>query len=254
MNKSIFVSATPGKFELELSAPSHLQAESPVRGQPPPGKEVPDANQPVSSTGRSSSRPRLGALGGDRVRKSGRLGWDEIGDIVDAQAVIRPTGITDPPVDIRPSEGQVADLVQECKARVERDERVLVTALTKRMAGEVVSRIIRLWSVGWRADEWHLMRGLPCLSLNIVLLLVSINSSEVADYCEGVLGSRGTWLMLLLELLLAELRWTHLGMILLRHLVRSYSPALFCNSCSPVDTHGLCSPVNIITHLGHITI
>lgn len=60
-----------------------------------------------------------------------------MGDLVDAQAVIRPTGIIDPPVDVRPSHGQVADLVQECKARGERGERVLVTALTKRMAGEV---------------------------------------------------------------------------------------------------------------------
>lgn len=62
-----------------------------------------------------------------------------IEDLVDAQAVIRPTGITDPPVEIRNSENQVSDLVRECKAKRELGERVLVTALTKRMAGEVVN-------------------------------------------------------------------------------------------------------------------
>lgn len=100
VNKSIFVSATPGKFELELST--------------------------------------LGA------GKSGGLGWDEIGGLVDAQAVIRPTGITDPPVDIRPSEGQVSDMVQECQTRGARGERVLVTALTKQMAGNKRRERLRL--------------------------------------------------------------------------------------------------------------
>ena len=94
-------------------------------------------------------------MGGDSAGKSGRLGWDQIGDLVDAEAVTRPTGITEPPVDIWPSEGQVADLVQECMARGGRDERVLVTTLTKRMAGEVVSRSNRLRPVLWLADERH---------------------------------------------------------------------------------------------------
>lgn len=89
----------------------------------------------------------MSARGKGRAGNSDRLGWDEIGNLVDAQAVIRPTGIPDPPVDIRPSEGQVADLVQECKTRGGRGERVLVTALTKRMAGEMVSRVTEPKSV-----------------------------------------------------------------------------------------------------------
>lgn len=75
-------------------------------------------------------------LGKTRGHDNGGYGWDLLGDMVDAQAVIRPTGITDPPIDIRPTKGQVADLVQECRTRGKRGERVLVTALTKRMAGE----------------------------------------------------------------------------------------------------------------------
>ena len=47
-----------------------------------------------------------------------------------AEQVIRPTGLVDPPVEIRPSKGQMDDLMGECKARAARDERVLVTTLT----------------------------------------------------------------------------------------------------------------------------
>lgn len=100
-----------------------------------------DVDEAASSADHSSPHPPLSTPGRGRAGKRDRLGWDEIGDLVDAQAVIRPTGITDPPIDIRPSEGQVADLVQECKARGGRGERVLVTALTKRMAGKIAPRI-----------------------------------------------------------------------------------------------------------------
>jgi len=54
-----------------------------------------------------------------------------------AEQVIRPTGLVDPPVEIRPSHGQMDDLTGECKQRAERDERVLITTLTKRMAEEL---------------------------------------------------------------------------------------------------------------------
>ncbi|MHC1701332.1 MAG: excinuclease ABC subunit UvrB [Humidesulfovibrio sp.] len=53
------------------------------------------------------------------------------------EQVIRPTGLVDPEIDIRPVKGQVDDLLSECKTRVERDERVLVTTLTKRMAEDL---------------------------------------------------------------------------------------------------------------------
>ena len=53
------------------------------------------------------------------------------------EQIIRPTGLTDPPIDVRPVRGQVDDLLQEIRARVERGERVLVTTLTKRMAEDM---------------------------------------------------------------------------------------------------------------------
>ena len=53
------------------------------------------------------------------------------------EQVIRPTGLTDPEVEIRPVKGQVDDLMAEIKRRAERNERTLVTTLTKRMAEEL---------------------------------------------------------------------------------------------------------------------
>jgi excinuclease ABC subunit B len=50
------------------------------------------------------------------------------------EQIIRPTGLLDPMVDVRPVKGQIDDLLEECRQRAERDERVLVTTLTKRMA------------------------------------------------------------------------------------------------------------------------
>jgi excinuclease ABC subunit B len=53
------------------------------------------------------------------------------------EQVIRPTGLTDPVMEVRPAESQVDDLLAEIRARVERRERVLVTTLTKRLAEEL---------------------------------------------------------------------------------------------------------------------
>ena len=57
------------------------------------------------------------------------------GEVV--EQVIRPTGLVDPILHVRPAKGQVADLLKEIKIRVERKERVLVTTLTKRMAEDL---------------------------------------------------------------------------------------------------------------------
>ena len=54
-----------------------------------------------------------------------------------AQQVIRPTGLLDPEIELRPSEGQVDDLIEEIKQRVSKNERVLVTTLTKRMSEDL---------------------------------------------------------------------------------------------------------------------
>jgi len=58
------------------------------------------------------------------------------------QQIIRPTGIVDPQIIVRPAQGQVDDLVGEVKARVARKERVLVTTLTKRMAEDLTDYLL----------------------------------------------------------------------------------------------------------------
>ncbi|MDQ3586618.1 MAG: excinuclease ABC subunit UvrB [Acidobacteriota bacterium] len=54
------------------------------------------------------------------------------GEVV--EQIIRPTGLTDPEVDVRPVKGQIDDLLEECRVRAEKNERVLVTTLTKKMS------------------------------------------------------------------------------------------------------------------------
>ncbi|MGS2739908.1 excinuclease ABC subunit UvrB [Sinomicrobium sp. M5D2P17] len=60
------------------------------------------------------------------------------------EQVIRPTGLLDPVIEVRPSQNQIDDLVEEIQIRVEKDERVLVTTLTKRMAEELSKYLTRI--------------------------------------------------------------------------------------------------------------
>ncbi|MCD8262204.1 MAG: excinuclease ABC subunit UvrB [Bacteroides sp.] len=59
------------------------------------------------------------------------------------EQVIRPTGLLDPIIEVRPSFNQIDDLMEEIQLRVEREERVLVTTLTKRMAEELTDYLLR---------------------------------------------------------------------------------------------------------------
>jgi excinuclease ABC subunit B len=60
------------------------------------------------------------------------------------EQIVRPTGLLDPPIDVRPSLNQIDDLLSEIQKRVDKDERVLVTTLTKRMAEELTKYLQRL--------------------------------------------------------------------------------------------------------------
>ena len=63
----------------------------------------------------------------------------EVSGGVVVEQIIRPTGLIDPDIEVRPAVGQVDDLLAEVRARVERNERVLVTTLTKRMSEELTA-------------------------------------------------------------------------------------------------------------------
>jgi excinuclease ABC subunit B len=60
------------------------------------------------------------------------------------EQVIRPTGLIDPEVVVKPTKGQIDDLVAEIRLRAERDERVLVTTLTKKMAEDLTDYLLEL--------------------------------------------------------------------------------------------------------------
>src|SRR6056300_226133 len=60
------------------------------------------------------------------------------------EQVIRPTGLLDPEIEVRPSSNQIDDLIEEIQQRIEVDERILVTTLTKRMAEELTKYLTRV--------------------------------------------------------------------------------------------------------------
>ena len=76
---------------------------------------------------------------------------DEAQGIV-VEQIIRPTGLVDPEVEVRPTAGQMENLLGECRARVSRGERVLVTTLTKRMAEDLTEYCCNM---GVRARYLH---------------------------------------------------------------------------------------------------
>ena len=60
------------------------------------------------------------------------------------EQIVRPTGLLDPPIEVRPTKNQIDDLLEEITIRAEKDERVLVTTLTKRMAEELEKYLTRM--------------------------------------------------------------------------------------------------------------
>ena len=101
---------------------------------------------PAAADNRPLKFDEFEALTGQRVYVSATPADYELeksGGLV-VEQVVRPTGLLDPPIEVRPIEGQVDDLVEEIRKRAEVDERVLVTTLTKRMAEELDEYLRRI--------------------------------------------------------------------------------------------------------------
>ena len=94
---------------------------------------------PAAADNRPLTFEEFEAITGQRVYVSATPADYELdkSDGLVVEQVVRPTGLLDPPIEVRPVEHQVDDLVEEIRVRAERDERVLVTTLTKRMAEEL---------------------------------------------------------------------------------------------------------------------
>lgn len=68
------------------------------------------------------------------------------------EQIVRPTGLVDPKITVKPTEGQIDDLISEINRRVKKNQRVLVTTLTKRMAEDLTEYLV---SMGIRAQYMH---------------------------------------------------------------------------------------------------
>ena len=101
---------------------------------------------PAAADNRPLTFPEFEAITGQKVYVSATPADYELeksaGLVV--EQVVRPTGLLDPPIEVRPTQNQVDDLVEEIRKRAERDERTLVTTLTKKMAEELDSYMSRI--------------------------------------------------------------------------------------------------------------
>ena len=95
------------------------------------------------------------------------------------EQLVRPTGIVDPVIEIRPTEGQIDDLLDRIRERVDRKERVLATTLTKRMAEDLADYLhemgVRVSYLHAEVDTLERVRILRDLRLGVYDVLVGIN-------------------------------------------------------------------------------
>lgn len=164
VNQAIYVSATPQEYELVNSIEDAqriykkvdpeitklVQNKSANYYEKYATKEEQDvilsgANKVSEVEGSGSSKQKEVTKPDDSTKVKlynkivTQLTYDDYDKTGIAQQVIRPTGLLDPEIEIRPIIGQVKDLEEEIKLRIQKNERVLVTTLTKRMAEELTN-------------------------------------------------------------------------------------------------------------------
>lgn len=117
----LYVSATPGPFEILNSRPEN-RTYIPVKSRREGGAK-------------NISALQIAASGSDQ----GIADFDptQAGTPLVVEQIIRPTGLLDPVISLRPLKGQIDETIELCRQRVERNERVLVTTLTKRTAEDL---------------------------------------------------------------------------------------------------------------------
>jgi excinuclease ABC subunit B len=162
---------------------------------------------PSALDNRPLNAAEFDSLIGQCIYMSATPGANELGrSTVIAEQIIRPTGLVDPPVTVKPLKGQIDDLIEQSRARAEKHERTLVTTLTKRTAEdltdylrEVGIRVKYLHSEidaiervevlrGLRADDFDVLVGINLLREGLDLPEVSLVAILDADK-EGFLRS-----------------------------------------------------------------
>ncbi|MBR6627471.1 MAG: UvrB/UvrC motif-containing protein, partial [Lachnospiraceae bacterium] len=106
-------------------------------------------------------------------------GYEEEHELLRAEQIIRPTGLLDPHVDVRPVEGQIDDLLAEVRREIEKKNKVLVTTLTKRMAEDLTDYMrevgIRVKYLHSDIDTLERAQIIRDMRLDVFDVLVGIN-------------------------------------------------------------------------------
>jgi excinuclease ABC subunit B len=216
-NQVIYVSATPAEFEIQNSIAGnkgyvpHKRARIGENELVPfvlPGEAVARVGDPGAETTRTAGRDQRSRLQLSRT--------DELLEKFDAhtpgaplvvEQIIRPTGLLDPKITLKPLKQQIDDTIELCRQRVEKNERVLVTTLTKRTAEDLADY---LRDVGLKVRYLHsdidtierveILRGLRAADFDILvginLLREGLDLPEVSLVCildadkEGFLRSQ----------------------------------------------------------------
>jgi excinuclease ABC subunit B len=153
LGQTIFVSATPGPYEYAVSRVPDSDTS------PPAVFSVPDWERRSSH---ADDEPEKGAV-----------------RIYGAEQLIRPTGLLDPPIEVKPTRGQIDDLMEQIGHRVARGERVLVTTLTKRMAEDLADFLreanVKVHYLHSEIDTLERVEILRDLRLGVYDVVVGIN-------------------------------------------------------------------------------
>ncbi len=151
INRAIFVSATPNEFEIERSL---TQKDT---------KFVTKSKRTQEEQSIIDARPKLKHMDPPSI----------------VEQIIRPTGLIDPTIEIKPIKNQVDDLIERIKERVDKHQRVLVATLTKRMAEELTEYLkedgIKVAYVHSDVDTFDRLEILRDLRLGVYDVLVGIN-------------------------------------------------------------------------------
>lgn len=129
INQAVYVSATPDEYELSLAAGSAVNPENPLTK-----KQIAENEKALRREAKVMGEEYEPLESG--TNESGLL--RDMASIPNvAQQLIRPTGIVDPEIEVRPTDGQIQDVLKEVEERTKKGERVLITTLTKRMAEDL---------------------------------------------------------------------------------------------------------------------
>lgn len=125
--------------------------------------------------------------------------YEEEHELLRAEQIIRPTGLLDPAIDVRPVEGQIDDLLGEIHKETDKGNKVLVTTLTKRMAEELTDYMrevgIRVKYLHSDIDTLERIEIVRDLRMGVFDVLVGINLLR-----EGLIFQRLHWLQFLMQI------------------------------------------------------